>query len=251
MKILLSNDDGIQAPGILALYEALKDLGEIVVVAPDSQQSAVSQAITLSRPIEATRFQHPAGFTGFAVKGTPTDSVKLGLTMLVEGARPDVVISGINHGPNMGISILYSGTVAAATEGVIQGIPSMAISIDTFESAHWNTAGAVAHSLVPLLHEHRLPLDTILNVNVPNVPIDEIKGYRVTRMGRSRFVDEFERIGTAEGSASYFVQGYLKNLEDHEDTDLLAVQNGFVSMTPLSLDITRHDALESLAKWRP
>ncbi|HBA82607.1 MAG TPA: 5'/3'-nucleotidase SurE [Verrucomicrobia bacterium] len=248
MKILISNDDGIYAPGIRALYQAVRDLGEIDVVAPIAEQSAVGHAITLSNPIKTNRVYNGGEFFGHAVGGTPADSVKLAVCALLDH-RPDLIVSGINLGPNAGISVIYSGTVSAATEGTILGIPSMAISINSFKNPCWDTAAVVARRLALMIQQHGLPEDTLLNVNVPNLPLDQIKGYAVTRMGRSRFVEVFDRRTDPRGNVYYWMDGALEQLGDTEQTDLDALENGYVSMTPIWFDLTNQKALPDLRKW--
>ena len=248
MRILLSNDDGIHAPGILALYEAVRDLGDISIVAPSGEQSAVGHAITLSDPLKTTEVRRDGKLFGYAVGGTPADCVKLAVSTLLE-EPPDMVISGINHGPNPGISIIYSGTVSAATEGTILDIPSMAVSIDTFGEAHWDTAAAVARKLCRKLHGHGLPKDTLLNVNVPNVPHSELKGFRVTHMGRSRFVERFVRREDPRGNVYYWMDGDMELTDEKDGSDVQALREGFVSVTPIGLDLTQYSATELLREW--
>ena len=249
MRILLSNDDGIHAPGIQALYRAVRDLGEIHVVAPDAERSAVGHAITLSDPIKTRKVSRDGAFFGYGVGGTPADCVKLAVCGLLEH-KPDLVISGINLGPNAGISVIYSGTVSAATEGTILGIPSMAISLNTFTDPLWDTAARVARHLVGVVAEKGLPPDTLLNVNVPNIPIDRVQGYAVTRMGQSRFVEIFHRRTDPRGNVYYWMDGELEQLGDTTDTDVEALKKGMVSLTPIWFDLTHHAALAHLRDWR-
>ncbi len=248
MRILISNDDGIYAPGIQALHEAVKDLGDVHVVAPASEQSAVGHGITLSDPIKTKRVERNGAFFGHAVGGTPADCVKLAVTALLD-RKPDLVISGINLGPNAGISVIYSGTVSAATEGTILGFPSMAISLCTFTDPIWETAQAVARHLCQVVFKKGLPKDTLLNVNVPNLPLKHIKGYAVTRMGQSRFVETFERRTDPSGNVYYWMDGELEQLGDLRDTDMQAINSGYVSLTPIWFDLTHETALPQLKKW--
>lgn len=249
MRILLCNDDGIHAPGIRALHAAVKDLGEIDVVAPSGEQSAVGHAITLSDPIKTKKVFSDGSFFGYAVGGTPADCVKLAVCGLLK-EKPDLIISGINLGPNAGISVLYSGTVSAATEGVILGIPSMAVSLTTFKDPVWDTAARVARQLAIHVSEHGLPADTLLNVNVPNLPVGELKGYAVTRMGRSRFVEVFHRRTDPRGNVYYWMDGELEQIGDVTDTDVEAIKNGYVSLTPIWFDLTHRDAMPALKSWK-
>jgi 5'-nucleotidase len=248
MRILVSNDDGIYAPGIRALHGAVKDLGEVHVVAPISERSAVGHAITLSDPLKTTRVQMDGAFFGYGIGGTPADCVKLAISALMS-QPPDLVISGINHGPNPGINIIYSGTVSAATEGTILGYPSMAISIDTFETAHWDTAARVAREMIGRWRRHGLPRDTLLNVNVPNRPYDQLRGYAVTRMGRSRFVESFDKRSDPRGNDYYWMAGEMELLDEGPDTDIQALRAGYVSVTPIGLDFTQYSALDEIRGW--
>lgn len=248
MRILVSNDDGIHAPGIEALHAALSDLGEVIVVAPDSEQSAVGHAITLSDPIKVREVRRDGRLFGYAVGGTPADSVKLAACALLDDP-PDLVVSGINLGPNAGIAIIYSGTVSAATEGTILGIPSMAVSLNTFRDPLWDTPARVARKLAAELHRHPLPQGVLLNVNVPNVPFDRIGRYEVTRMAASRFVETFDRRTDPRGRVYYWMDGYLEVADRSEDTDLRALEKSDVSLTPIWFDLTHAPSLEKLRAW--
>ncbi len=241
MRLLISNDDGIHAPGIQALYGAIHELGETHVVAPDAEQSAVGHAITISNPIKCRKVEKNGRFFGHAVGGTPADSVKLAVTALLK-ERPDLLVSGINLGPNAGISVIYSGTVSAATEGTILGIPSMAVSLNTFVNPIWDTPARIARDLVQKALKRGLPGETLLNVNVPNLPFAQIKGYRVTRMGRSRYNEVFHPRTDPRGNIYYWMDGELEQLGEADDTDLKALEAGFVSLTPIWFDLT-HDAV--------
>ena len=248
MRILIANDDGIHAPGILALYEAVKDLGEVHVVAPGEESSAVGHAITLSNPIKTSRVLRNGEFFGYAVGGTPADCVKLAVCALMT-EPPDLLISGINLGSNAGISVIYSGTVSAATEGTILDIPSIAISLHTYKDPIWDTPARIARQLAIKVGEEGLPPDTLLNVNVPNLPYEELKGYAVTRMGRSRFVETFDRRTDPRGNVYYWMDGYLEQLGDIRGTDVEALDQGFVSLTPIWFDLTHNESMARVKKW--
>ena len=247
MRILISNDDGIHAPGIHALYDAVRDLGEIHVVAPDTERSAVGHAITLSDPIKTQKIDRNGKFFGYAVGGTPADCVKLAVYALMD-KPPDLVISGINLGPNAGISVIYSGTVSAATEGTILGIPSIAVSMNTFSEPRWETAAHFAKHFAKQVIAKGLPSETLLNVNVPNLPLDQVKGVRLTRMGRSRFVETFDRRVDPRGNIYYWMDGELEKLGDAKGTDLQALDEGYVSMTPIWFDLTHESAMAHFRK---
>ncbi len=248
MRILISNDDGIYSPGILALYRALRGLGELIVVAPHAEQSAVGHAITISDPIKLTTVRREDGFEGQAVVGTPADCVKLAVSVLLD-KPPDLVVSGINLGPNVGISLIYSGTVSAATEGTILGIPSLAVSIDAFKDPRWDTAGRVARRLAEEIIRRGLPPDVLLNVNVPNRPAAELQGFALTRMGRSRFAEIFHQRVTPRGETYYWLDGELQQLGDVNGTDFQALARGCVSVTPVGFDLTHHTFLPELRQW--
>jgi len=250
MRILLCNDDGIHAPGLHALHGAIRDLGEVTVAAPAAEQSAVGHAITLSNPIKCRPVEKDGAFFGHAVGGTPADCVKLAVYALMP-ERPEIVVSGINLGPNAGISVIYSGTVSAATEGTILGIPSMAVSLSTFTDPIWDTPARVARDLLGKLHRLGLPPETLLNVNVPNIPYDQLKGVRVTRMGRSRFVEIFHRRTDPRNNVYYWMDGEMELLGDGADTDIRAIEDGYVSLTPIWFDLTHHAVLSDFRKaWQ-
>ena len=246
MKILISNDDGIHSPGILALYEAVRDLGDAQIVAPAAEQSAVGHAITLANPIKAQQIEKDGKFFGHAVMGTPADCVKLAAHMMT-GHPPDLVLSGINLGPNAGISVIYSGTVSAATEGTILGIPSIAVSLNTFKDPIWESGAYFARKMAKHVMEKGLPPETLLNVNVPNLPLSEIKGIRLTRMGRSRFVEEFDRRTDPRGNVYYWMGGKMELMDQNgNDTDVQALEDGYVSITPIWFDLTNHAVMERM-----
>ena len=245
MRILVCNDDGIHAPGIGHLADALQDLGDVRVVAPAAEQSAVGHAITLSNPLKTHAVQRNGQPFGQAVGGTPADCVKLAVFALA-GGRPDLVVSGINLGPNAGISVIYSGTVSAATEGTILGIPSIAVSLNTFSNPQWATGAHYARVMAGEVVRHGLPPETLLNVNVPNLPLAEVRGIRLTRMGRSRFVEEFHRRTDPRGNVYYWMDGYLEQLDDPAGTDIDALNAGYVSVTPIWFDLTHQQAMGAL-----
>ncbi|MDD5087879.1 MAG: 5'/3'-nucleotidase SurE [bacterium] len=247
MRILVSNDDGVQAPGLHALVHALKVLGDIWVVAPDREQSAVGHAITMYEPIRLFPWDVPDADHTFAINGTPADCVKLAMTELMP-QPPDVVVSGINRGENTGISVIYSGTVSAATEGAINGVPSLAVSLASFSFADYRPAARVALHLLQTVLRRKLPADTLLNVNVPPVSLHELKGIRVVRQGRSRYQETFVKRADPRGKVYYWMDGASVPLEETE-TDATEVRSGYVTVTPIHLDLTHHDFLSELAGW--
>jgi 5'-nucleotidase len=246
--ILITNDDGIFAPGLYALYESLRAIAEVTVVAPDSERSAVGHAITISDPLRVSPFEKFGKFFGHAVNGTPADCVKIAYFALLD-RKPDLVISGINYGSNTGINVIYSGTVSAATEASILGIPSFAISLTTFIDADFTYAAKFAAQLVPILLENGLPKGTFLNVNVPNVPESEIRGVAITRMGMSIYNDKYDKRIDPRNRVYYWLTGSKINNEEDEATDDGAIEKNMVSITPIHYDLTNHGYLEALRRW--
>lgn len=245
MRILLSNDDGYLAPGLKALAEALAPLAEIDVVAPERDRSGASNSLTLELPIRARRVEN--GFV--RVEGTPTDCVHLAITGLLE-TEPDMVVSGINSGPNMGDDVIYSGTVAAATEGRFLGYPAIAISMGTHEPQYYETGARVAVMLVEKLRREGSPGDQlILNVNVPDLPWEQVKGFRATRLGHRHKAEPVVRAQDPRGRPIYWVGAAGPEADAGEGTDFHAVRNGYVSVTPLQVDLTRHAAVPVLGEW--
>ena len=243
MRILLSNDDGYFAPGLEALAAALAPLAEITVVAPERDRSGASNSLTLDRPLTVRRA--PNGF--LFVNGTPTDCVHLAVTGLLT-SLPDMVISGINLGANMGDDTIYSGTVAAATEGFLLGIPSIAMSLASKTAAHFETAAKVA---VDLMQRHaRQPAAAwLLNVNVPDVPLPSLGPYRVTRLGRRHKAENVIQMQSPRGETVYWVGAAGAAADAGEGTDLHAVDQGCVSITPLQIDLTNRDQMPQVVQW--
>ncbi|MDD2738257.1 MAG: 5'/3'-nucleotidase SurE [Methylomonas lenta] len=244
MHILISNDDGYLAQGINALAAALQPYAQVSVVAPDKNRSAASNSLTLDMPLRATVCDN--GFV--RVDGTPTDCVHLAITGLLE-SEPDMVFAGINHGANLGDDVLYSGTVAAATEGRFLGLPAVAISLVGSDPKHFDTSAHVAVNLLRKIQAHPLPEDTLLNVNVPDVPLDELKGYQSTRLGQRHKAEAVIRSSDPRGHVIYWVGPPGSEQDAGPGTDFDAIRNGYVSVTPLQLDLTRYDRLDSLRDW--
>jgi 5'-nucleotidase len=248
MRILLTNDDGIYAKGIEVLHAHLSKDHDVVVVAPETEQSAVGHAITLTDPLRVKSINRNGAFFGYAVKGTPADCVKLAINELMN-PPPDLVVSGINLGANVGINVIYSGTVSAATEGTILGVPAIAVSINTFRDPDFRPAAHFARLLVRQVGEHGLPPHTSLNVNVPAIPESKIKGVRVTRQGITRFVEKFDRRVDPRENVYYWQCGSTPPLEEDGNTDASALANDCISITPIQHDLTNYDFLESLRSW--
>ena len=244
MRILLSNDDGYFAPGITLLAEVLAPLAEITVVAPERDRSGSSNSLTLDRPLTVRRAQGRVHF----VNGTPTDCVHLAVTGLLK-ELPDIVISGINHGANMGDDTIYSGTVAAATEGFLLGIPSIAISLVAEGGGHFHTAGRVAVELVTRFQRRPFGQPVLLNVNVPDVEHGELRGMQITRLGKRHKAEPVVKSKTPRGETVYWI-GAAGTAEDAgEGTDFHAIAANRVSVTPLQMDLTRYTQLEVLSAW--
>lgn len=244
MRILVSNDDGYFAPGIALLAEKLAAVGEVTVVAPERDRSGASNSLTLDRPLSVRRA--PNGF--WFVNGTPTDCVHLAVTGLLE-ALPDCVVSGINHGANMGDDTIYSGTVAAATEGYLLGIPSIAVSLASRSGSHFGTAAAVALRMVERLARAPVREPVLLNVNVPDVGPEALKGEEITRLGRRHKAEPVVKLQTPRGETAYWIGPAGDAQDAGPGTDFHAVAAGRVSVTPLQVDLTHHGQLELVRGW--
>lgn len=244
MHILISNDDGYLATGLCALAESLAKYATISVVAPDKNRSAASNSLTLEMPLRANKSEN--GF--IRVDGTPTDCVHLAITGLLE-QEPDMVFAGINHGANMGDDVLYSGTVAAATEGRFLGLPAVAISLASNNPVHFDTAADVAATLLKRIVKSPLPKDTLLNVNVPDVPLAELKGYRATRLGQRHKAEPVIKTTDPRGREIFWVGPPGSEQDAGEGTDFYAINQGYVSVTPLQLDLTRYERIEQVKQW--
>jgi 5'-nucleotidase len=245
MKILCTNDDGYLATGIRVLAAAADGLGAVTTVAPDREQSATSHSLTLHHPLRARRTVDGT----WVVDGTPTDCVILGVNELV-GGKPDVCVSGVNHGPNMGEDVMYSGTVAAAMEATVMGIPSIALSYagERFEELEgWDRV--VRQILQGILDQPEFPADTLFNVNLPGVPPGEVKGVRITSLGQRRYAESITRALDPSGKEYFWIGGGVPSWRGPENSDFHAVENGFVSVTPLHLDLTNYRLLEEIRAW--
>lgn len=245
MRLLLSNDDGYQAPGLTALRAAVAEMcDDLVTVAPDRNRSGASNSLTLERPLRVTRVAEGL----YSVDGTPTDCVHLATTGLFE-QDADMVVSGINHGANLGDDVLYSGTVAAATEGRSLGLPAVAISLVGENPRHYDTAARVAVAVVRLLIDRPLPNDTILNVNVPDLTFEALGGYAATRLGNRHRAERLIEDSDPRGRPIFWIGRAGGEADAGQGTDFHAVAQGQVSITPIQIDLTRHDALSSVSEW--
>ena len=244
MRILISNDDGVLAPGIRALVNELSRVADVEVMAPDRNRSGASNSLTLSRPLRVRRLDN--GY--YSVEGTPTDCVHLALTGFFVPAA-DVVVSGINDGANLGDDIIYSGTVAAAMEGRFLGLPAIAVSMVGDNIKHYDTAAVIVRQLVQKLDANHLPLKTILNVNVPDLPLREIKGLEVTRLGTRHSAEPIIKEYDPRGRPIYWVGPPGPEADAGPGTDFYAVNQGYVSVTPLHLDMTHYKVFEQVSAW--
>lgn len=244
MKILISNDDGVYAPGLAALAKELADVGEILVVAPDRNRSGASNSLTLDRPLEA--FRHDSGFIG--INGTPTDCVHLGSSGIF-GLKPDIVVSGINAGPNLGDDVIYSGTVAAAMEGRHMRYPAIAISSGSFHPDHYASAAKVARDLVENIQQLNVAPRTVLNVNVPDCAYEEYAGVHVTCLGHRSAADMPIAMDDPRGKTRYWIAGAGPAADAGPGTDFFALENKYVSITPLHVDMTQYSGMDNVADW--
>ena len=246
MRILLTNDDGILAEGLIALYEELKGDFELSIVAPETEMSAVGHAITLSNPLRVRRFKRNGTFFGYGVSGTPADCVKIGVQEILQ-QRPDMILSGINLGSNVGINLLYSGTVSAATEGAFLGIPSVAISLNTKNDPDFGFAAKFSRRMIQLVMENGLRERTALNVNIPAVPEDQIKGVSFTTQDLVRHRDKYEKRKDPRGNVYYWLASETPVEDSIPDTDLMALRENRITITPITFDLTDVKEVKMLA----
>jgi len=245
MRFLLTNDDGIYAKGLSSLYDELSHEADCLIVAPEIEQSAVGHAITIFRPLMVRRATKNGKFLGYAVYGTPADCVKIGIKELAE--KPvDMVVSGINRGSNAGINVLYSGTVSAATEAVIMGVPSLAVSLDTHKEADFTYAAKFARKMTRLILNNPELTGSAINVNIPCLPSGQIKGVFVVRQGKSNIIETFEKRVDPRENTYYWISGDSVSGGEAKDTDVAALASGFITITPIQYDLTRYDLLGTL-----
>lgn len=249
MKILVSNDDGIDSLGISELVKSLKEISEVTVVAPQNEQSAVGHAITMKIPLRVTSYYKNGDFFGYAVDGTPADCVKMGIRNILK-EPPDLVISGINHGSNTAISIIYSGTVSAAREAAIMDVPSLAISITSHVVKDFKYAAKLARILALKMMNNKLPLGTMLNVNVPDVPEEQIAGIVLTKQGKAKWDDIYEQRKDPYGRDYFWLTGNLLEVDTNEDIDQVAIRKNYVSITPIHFDLTDYETFEKMKSWQ-
>ncbi|HRI01174.1 MAG TPA: 5'/3'-nucleotidase SurE [Saprospiraceae bacterium] len=243
--ILIANDDGIFAPGIKALVEAVKGLGEVVVVAPDSPQSGMGHAITINQPLRLNPVNMFEGIESYSCTGTPADCVKLAKNVLFKDRTIDLCVSGINHGSNASINIIYSGTMSAAMEASLEGIPSVGFSLlDYSFTADFTAATLIAHKIARFVLQNRV--HNLYNVNIPKLPLEEIKGIKICRQGQATWVEEFQEGTDPRGQKYYWLTGKFENKDAGKDSDLYALENGYVSVVPSDHDLTSYQVMEKL-----
>jgi len=250
--ILITNDDGITAPGIRNLVEAMKPFGRVVIVAPDSPQSAMGHAITISKSLRLDRVEVFKGVESWQCSGTPVDCVKLAVNKVLH-RKPDLLVSGINHGSNSSINVIYSGTMSAAMEGAIEGIPSIGFSLlDHSLSADFAPARKIVEHVVRNVLEIGLDVGTLLNVNIPKLPFGKIRGIRICRQANAKWKEEFDERLDPNGRKYYWLTGKFINFDTGDDTDEWALHNGFVSVVPVQFDLTAHHAIQHLnaVSWK-
>jgi len=239
--ILITNDDGIFSPGIEALAVALKTIGDVIVIAPDREKSATSQSLTITKPLKVIQI-NPNKYT---IDGTPTDCIALGIEKILD-KKPDLVVSGINLGGNLGDDINYSGTVAAAKEGTLLGVPSFAISIVAFKDYIFEASMDIAPKIALMILKNGLPANTLLNVNLPLLPPDQIKGIKYTKQGKRIYNNSIKEINDPWGRPHFWIGGGIPTWDGGDDSDYHAISNGYISITPLQLDMTDYEYLKKL-----
>jgi 5'-nucleotidase len=244
----VTNDDGIHSPGIYALAQSLKEIGEVTIIAPESEQSAVGHSITMQTPLRVTKSFKDGKFFGYAINGTPADCVKIGIRNIMK-ETPDLVVSGINHGSNTAINIIYSGTVSAAREAAIMDVPAMAVSVTNHAVTDFRFAAKVTAMLAKEFAGKDIPLGTLLNVNIPDVAEDEIAGILLTKQGKSKWDDVYEHRVDPQGRDYYWLKGSLLEVDKEMDTDQIAVKNNYVSVSPIHFDLTDYDTFNKMKTW--
>ncbi|MCU0587766.1 MAG: 5'/3'-nucleotidase SurE [Syntrophobacteraceae bacterium] len=248
MRILLTNDDGIYAKGIEAIHLSLAAEHDVTVVAPETEQSAVGHAITFLDPLRVKPVQRNGQFFGYALSGTPADCVKIAITELMK-PPPQVVVSGINLGANVGVNVIYSGTVSAATEAAVLGVPSVAVSMDSFDATDFSSATEFIPKLLRLLEQRGLPAGVTLNVNVPNVPYSRVRGVRITHQGGMRAVETYDRRSDPRGAVYYWLRNKAILADPHVDADSTVLSRDYISVTPIHHDLTDYPLIDTLKTW--
>ena len=248
--ILVTNDDGITAPGIRALVEVMKELGDVIIVAPDKPQSGMGHAITINSTLRIHKMKYYDVKEEYASTGTPVDCVKMAINKILP-RKPDLCVSGINHGSNVSINVIYSGTMSAAVEGAIEGIPSIGFSLcDHSIDADFTASMVYAKMIAENTLKHGLPEGTCLNVNIPPLALNEIKGVKVCRQGRANWIEELDERKDPSGREYYWLTGRFENFEPgNEDSDVWAIENSYISIVPVQFDMTAYKAIDKLKSW--
>ena len=249
MNILITNDDGIYAEGLLMLAREISKIAKVTVVAPDRERSATAHAITMHKPLRVEKAElRNCSVESWMVNGTPSDCVKLALDALLNDA-PDLVLSGINRGPNLGTDVIYSGTVSAAIEAAIYGIPAVAVSVAAYENVSYEYPAQFVRKLCEVLKEKQFPKDTLLNVNIPPLDVEDIAGVLITRLGSRKYKNCFDRRQDPRGKTYFWLTGeVVEDLED-ETSDVWAIKNNYISITPIHFDLTNYEVIDSIKKW--
>ena len=246
--IVLCNDDGFRSIGIRAIYKELAKHFKVVIVAPETEQSAMGHAITLAQPLKVRKIVEDNEFIGYAVNGTPADCIKLATTVLFD-QPPEMVVSGVNQGGNFGTCAIYSGTVSAASEATIEGIPAIAVSLNSFENSNFGFAAEFGAKMAKIVLKNGLPDGVSLNINIPAVPYSEIKGVSITRQGKSRVIETFDKRVDPRNNDYYWYAGEIRIDEVDEAADCFQVSNKYISITPVHFDLTSYKAIDELKKW--
>jgi len=247
--ILITNDDGYQSKGIKSLLNSVKDLGRIILVAPDRPQSGMGHAISVNKPIRCFKIDVSSSLDAYSCTGTPVDCVKMGL-FLLKGEKPDLILSGINHGSNSSINVIYSGTMSAAIEATLEGIPSIGFSLlDYSQNADFSASKRIVRVIVEKSLQEGIPKGRCLNVNIPKLIYSDIKGYKICRQSDANWVENFDQRKDPTGRNYYWLTGVFQNLDKGKDTDEWALDNGYVSIVPVQYDITAYDYIKDLKSW--
>jgi len=249
--ILVTNDDGVNAPGIRTLIEVLNEIGEVVVVAPDSPQSGMGHAITIDSTLFVRRVNsHNVSQIEYSCSGTPADCVKLGIREVLK-RKPDLCVSGINHGSNSSINVIYSGTMSAAIEAGIEGIPAIGFSLLNYKwNADFSKSKSFVKTISQMVLKHGLPNGVVLNVNIPDITGQNIKGIKICRQAKANWIEEFDKRKSPQGKDYYWLTGKFVNLDSGEDTDEHALENGYISVVPVQFDLTAHHYIKTLKSWK-
>ncbi|HZK56994.1 MAG TPA: 5'/3'-nucleotidase SurE [Clostridia bacterium] len=250
MRILVTNDDGIFAEGIYKLAKHMQNNGEVLVVAPDSERSATGHAITMRSPLTVKKVKFfDTEIEAYSINGTPADCVKMGIEALFKTRKPDVVISGINDEPNLGTDVIYSGTVSAAVESAIMDIPSIAVSMGSYEASQFDDAAQFTSELLRKIMKNNKLHNIVVNVNYPNKPKNEIKGAKITTLGIRKYDNAFIERKDPWGNVYYWMSGTVREMEQNPDSDIMAVNENYISITPIHFDLTNFEHFKELKKW--